>query len=120
MVGRANVAYRAKRPVGHGRTLLLHIAHGGKLQIRSSSERVEYGCLKDCQTVLVGVGKCIKDKRENMSEKMNRCGTCNGVSRSRSRVFGKQAMLGLGSLGSLGNRYADFQVPAGDISAIPL
>ena len=35
IVGSADVAYRAKGPVGHGRTLLLHIAHAGKLQIRS-------------------------------------------------------------------------------------
>ena len=38
-VGRTNVAYCAKRPVGHGSTLLLHIARCGKWCISSSSRR---------------------------------------------------------------------------------
>lgn len=56
MVGRANVAYRAKGPVGHGRTLLLHVAHADKLQ--KQPER-----LSDC---MVGVHKCVRNERENM------------------------------------------------------
>ena len=39
-VSTTNVAYGAEGPVGHGRTLLFHIAHSGKDRVSASSQKI--------------------------------------------------------------------------------
>ena len=53
----ANIADRAKGSIGHGSTLLLHIAHGDELSCRSVHQVNENQCcyLRKEQTVLVEV-----------------------------------------------------------------
>ena len=70
-ISRTNVAYCAKGPVGHGRTLLLHIAHGGKLQISSSSGRVLLLLPVEEADCMIEDDRCVKSRKENMSLKEN-------------------------------------------------
>lgn len=70
-MNRTNVAYCAKGPVGHGRTLLLHIAHGGKLRISSSSGRVVLLLpVEEANSIIQG-HRYVKSRKEKMSLKEN-------------------------------------------------
>ena len=66
-----NVAYCAKGPVGHGRTLLLHIAHGGKLRISSSSGRVILPLPVEEANCMIQDHRYDKSRKEKMSLKEN-------------------------------------------------
>ena len=65
----ANITDRAKGPVGHGSTLLLHIAHGIELICRSVHQVNENQCcyLMKEQTVWLSVTQFFKIRKENMS-----------------------------------------------------
>lgn len=68
--GRANVAYCAKGPVGHGRTLLLHIGHGGELRISSSNGRVLLLPVKEADC-LFKARRYVKSRREKVLWKVS-------------------------------------------------
>ena len=70
-MSRTNVAYCAKGPVGHGRTLLLHIAHGGKLRISSSSGRVVLLLPVEEANCMIQDHRYVKSRKEKMSLKEN-------------------------------------------------
>lgn len=70
-MSRTNVAYCAKGPVGHGRTLLLYIVHGGKLRISSSSGRVVLLLPVGEANCIIQDHRYVKSRKEKMSLKEN-------------------------------------------------
>ena len=96
-MGRTNVAYCAKGPVGHGRTLLLHITHGGKLRISSSSGRVVLLLPVEEANCMIQDHRYVKSRKEKMSLKENGRHVFL-FGQSGSWTFGKRAMLGLAAL----------------------
>ena len=70
-MSRTNVAYCAKGPVGHGRTLLLDIAHGGNMRISSLSGRVVLLLPVEEANRMIQDHRDVKSRKEKMSLKEN-------------------------------------------------